>query len=241
MCRFCNADALLTHNIFAYCNSNPVLSIDRDGFSSQFAYTAYSDGPITKSKLFSDYTGDPDAGPYLKYSRKPNVDMQQIELSYLLAALNEMIIAGTDEKIRWNYYKGSMNWRKVDCVGMVRIIVQQVSQPLCLTLPTTVNSMRTLCGIKDENMQQIVEGINLNVGCAVFTYDPEHRNSQGKLVPWHHMGVYVGTYVHPLTGEIIYDAVIQSSSEWGYVDVKTLSETGFTHYADMPFINYPDR
>ncbi len=90
-------------------------------------------------------------------------------------------------------------------------------------------------------MQKIVDGVDLKVGCAVFTYDKNHKNSKNKRVPWYHMGVYVGTYVHPLTGQIINDAVIQASSVFGKVDVKTLSQTSFTHYADMPFVNYPDR
>lgn len=53
------------------------------------------------------------------------------------------------------------------------------------------------------------------------------------------MGIYVGTYKNPLTGDAINDAVIQASAVAGKVIVSTLSETSFTHYGRMPFVDYP--
>lgn len=133
-----------------------------------------------------------------------------------------------------------MNWRNTDCVGMVRIIVQQKSQSLCLSLPTTVDGMRKLCGIKDENMNQL-DGLNTpKIGDAVFAYNKEHVNASGKRMPWYHMGIYVGEYTDPVTGIHYSDAIIENTHSVGHVTVTSLKASSkFTHYASLPFVNSP--
>lgn len=126
----------------------------------------------------------------------------------------------------------------MECVSIVRIIVQQQSQQLCRSLPTTADGMRTLCGIPNEHENQIIAGMTLTPGMAVFTFDPTHLNANQKSVPWYHMGVYVGNYVNPVTNEYIPNAVIHAANPRAGIVVCSLSDSSFTHYAYMPFIDY---
>ncbi len=238
--RFVNADALynngstlLNHNRFAYCTNMPVLSYDPSGLIRLFSRICLIDDSGDTSNDFSTFALPLSQGPFLQEGRKGSAKLDRISRSYLLSSLDEIIRMGD-----WNYHKGSMKWGNVDCVGITRIIVQQQSQTLCRSLPTTAEGMRKLCGLENETTNQIVDGNTLVPGMAVFTYDPNHFNGSGKRVPWYHMGVYVGNYVHPVTGEYIGNAVIQAASAKSGIIVSSLSETSFTNYAYMPFVDY---
>ena len=241
ICRFINADVLhdngdllLNHNKYAYCTNKPVVYHDQDGNSHLVCTVIMSDGGGSSfSSNFSAYALSRDQAPFMKKGRKSSAKLNQIPRSYMLACLDE-IVRSND----WTYHVGSMGWKQVDCVGLARIIVQQQSQSLCKTLPTTADKMRRYCGIDNKNTNQIITGMTLTPGMAVFTYDPTHYNAKGKLVPWYHMGIYMGNYVNPVTGEYIPNAVVHAANSRDGIVVCSLSTSSFTHYGYMPFVDY---
>ena len=229
-----NGDMLLNHNKYAYCNNKPVIHYDQDGNSHLVCASLMSDsGGISSSNDFATYALPRTQAPFMQKNRQNPAKLTKIPRSYLLSCLDE-IVRSND----WKYSPNSMCWKKVECVSIVRIIVQQQSQQLCRSLPTTADGMRTLCGIPNEHENQIIAGMTLTPGMAVFTFDPTHLNANQKSVSWYHMGVYVGNYVNPVTNEYIPNAVIHAANPRAGIVVCSLSDSSFTHYAYMPFIDY---
>lgn len=229
-----NGDMLLNHNKYAYCNNKPVIHYDQDGNSHLVCASLMSDsGGISSSNDFATYALPRTQAPFMQKNRQNPAKLTKIPRSYLLSCLDE-IVRSND----WKYSPNSMCWKKVGCVSIVRIIVQQQSQQLCRSLPTTADGMRTLCGIPNEHENQIIAGMTLTPGMAVFTFDPTHLNANQKSVPWYHMGVYVGNYVNPVTNEYIPNAVIHAANPRAGIVVCSLSDSSFMHYAYMPFIDY---
>ena len=100
---------------------------------------------------------------------KPKVKKETIPLGFFLACLDEIYRNRKD----WEYSKGPMQWGKVDCVGIVRIIVQQMSNFLAAKIQTRVDGLRQQCGITEEN-GVLTKKTVLVPGMALFSYDPDH-------------------------------------------------------------------
>ncbi|MBR6841457.1 MAG: hypothetical protein IKM77_04055, partial [Prevotella sp.] len=225
--RFVNADALVTGSLYSYCVNDPIAFVDQDGNKPLI-------GGIFRDESFDSLSyHNPDGSPFMR-KIKPKVKMETIPLGFFLACLDEIYRNRKD----WEYSKGPMQWGKVDCVGIVRIIVQQMSNFLAAKIQTRVDGLRQQCGITEEN-GVLTKKTVLVPGMALFSYDPDHISSiTGIPQPWYHVGIYLGDYNDPITGKYIPNAVIQAANSQDGIIVTSLSETNFTHFGFFWFVSY---
>ena len=217
-CRFINSDSILTLNLFCYCNNQPINNADSNGMltTSAFAFKCIDD---SSSVYLSPSQRAPEA---VLTEGLHGKNTGNIPVAYLLAYLDQMVASG-----RWAYRANTMLWEKVDCVAMIRTAFQQYSQKLAAQTPTTVGGLRNHAVEAGYECLPLAgnEG-KLVPGMAVYWYDPNHKNKDGEVRPWYHVGIYVGTYYDRLTDQWYTDAVIEAASagEHQGVIAKSLSD-----------------
>ncbi len=215
--RFVNADSLICNNLFSYCDNAPVILADTNGQSLHLATSEFGGGGCS---YISPSERTPEA--VLKKGRRGK-HKGKIPVGYLLAYLDQMVASGD-----WKYARNKMEWKNVDCIGMIRHAYQQYSQSLASNSKTYVGNMYS---------QAVAQGIEilpvagneqyLIPGMAIYWHDPTHKNEEGEIRPWYHIGVYVGDYVDVNSGIHYTDAVIEAASD-SYNSVVALSLSSIT-------------
>ncbi|MDD3915483.1 MAG: RHS repeat-associated core domain-containing protein, partial [Bacteroidales bacterium] len=214
--RFVNADSVMRGNLFSYCNSEPVKYADTNGKSTHLICMSIWNRDV------GDYRSPSFLTPQAvlqKGMRGKNTG--KIPVGYLLAYLDQMVKSGD-----WKYRDAKMEWKSVDCIGMIRLAFQQYSQKLAR------NSQTYVGGMCDEAIKQGIEILPVSgdehaieAGMAIYWYNPAHKNKRGQLRPWYHIGVYVGTYFDETTSIYYTDAVIEAaSSPYNAVVVRSLAD-----------------
>ena len=198
--RFLSADVFLERNLFCYCSNTPILRLDSIGTSASDARFSV----ITAGSL----GGKPYSSPS---ERQPNAVLQEgfygpntdwIPVSYLLAYLDQMVVSED-----WIYVDGESDWKRVDCIGMIRAAIKQYNGWCAENCATYVALMRQNSIKYGYECEPVIGNEHLLVpGMAIYWRD-KAREKQ-----WYHIGIYVGEYYDVTTNTYYTDAVIEAAS-----------------------------
>ena len=221
MCRFVNADTLMTGSMFAYCNSAPILQYDPDGFECNRCGQVHD--------RFVGEIGDPishrENGSSL--SRDGRMPMCQF-MEYLWQMYEE----------KWQYTEDGPAYGYVDCVNIYRFAVywyfnhssykelmvgEMVEGQYRNSVYNNDNPRRNVLG-----KGKITDTTTFVVGMALFR-DPLVKDKG-------HVAIYVGNWFEGYENAVI-EAV------YGGVTIRELSESEsingpFTHYGYLRGIDY---